>query len=295
MNIQQLKPDGARYIDPNAPLDKQTAVLRELIKNPPENSRTISFSPVLSDWILTELLGSTNRKKKPARIKRYAAAMEREAWHLTGETIVFGKSGLLLDGQNRFAACVRAGIPFRTYVVFGIDDSVFVTINSGKARTPSDTFHTSGVVHPQIVSPAVRWIMLYENGNPTARTSFSNQEMFDFWKTKTDEDRLALAIERAMKAVKAIPLGTLAAHLYLFDKKHPPTAKRFADDLAKNVRGGRKLSDMLVRARKQNMGRLHDVWINAIVVSAWNAYRANETVTTRHLRWTEAKEYPTIA
>jgi hypothetical protein len=296
-SLHKLSEDvtGPRYIDPNAPLAKQIAVLTDLIKNPPENSRVIVFSPSLAEWVLDER-NPRNRKLKPARIKRYAEAMAEDAWLLTGETIIFSKEGLLLDGQNRMAASLRSGKAFRTHVVFGIRDGVFVALNSGKARTPSDTFLKAGAPHPEIVAPCIRWLMIYATGNPSNRAlTFSNQEMWEFYKTRVDHNRLALAVERTINAIKMVPRGTLAAHFYLFDQQHAPTAKRFADDAAKGIRGFSKLAAKLTHLRKQNMGRMQEAWLNALLVQTWNAYRAGQTVTAKHLNWHENKEYPTIA
>lgn len=292
--LPALKP--VRFINPNEPLAKQVETLTELIKNPPENSRIIVFSPELAQWVVTERVGTGNRKKKPARIRRYSEAMAQDDWLLTGETVIFGKSGLLLDGQNRMSACVRAGKRFRTHVVFGIDDTVFIALNSGKARTSADTFQTAGVANYGVAAPAVRWLMIYDQGSPINRSlSFANQEMFEFYKRSIDQEKFALAVDRALAAVKVVPRGTLAAHLYLFDQKHQATARRLAEDFAKGQRGPLKLAGKLKILRKQNLGRIHEVWLNALLIKMWNAYRAGKTVTAGHLSWNEDQEYPTIA
>jgi hypothetical protein len=289
-------PHAPRFINPNDPIEKQIETLILLCKNPPENSRVITFSPTLAEWLRDNRVGTGNRKEKPVRIRRYAEAMEREEWLLTGETIIFGKSGLLLDGQNRILACIRAGKNFRSHVVFGIDETVFVAMNSGKSRTPSDTFKTGGIEHAGIVAPAVRWLMIYASGTPDNRgVTFSNQEMFDYYKEKVDPEQLEVAISRALQAIKVIPLGTLAAHFYLFERKHAPTARRLATDFAKGQRGPLKLSNIFRELRKQNLGRVHETWRNALLVKMWNAYRSGESITKRTLSWSDGQEYPTIA
>jgi hypothetical protein len=147
----------------------------------------------------------------------------------------------------------------------------------------------------EIVAPAVRWLMLYQSGNVASRASYSNQEMFEFYREKVDEQLLAEAVASAKKAGKAVPRGALAAHFYLFEKKHPPTLKKLAADFDKNQRGARKLVEFLSKARKQNLGRLNDIWINALLIQVWNAYRAGRLVTAKDLKWNETKEYPAIA
>jgi hypothetical protein len=284
-----------RFVDPNAPLHKQQEMFEALLKNPPENSRTIAISPQLAAWILDKYNNKGNRKRKPARIRRYAEAMDRGEWLLTGEPLIFGVSCNCLDGQNRLASSVRSGKTFLTDVRFGISDEAFIAINSGKSRTSGDAFYTASISDHEIVAPAVRWLMLYRAGNVMSRASFSNQEMFEFYREKVDEESLSQAVACAKKAGKAVPRGALAAHFYLFEKKHPATMKRLAADFDKNQRGARKLMQFLEKARKQNLGRLNDLWINALLIQVWNAYRAGRLVTAKDLKWNETKEYPAIA
>ena len=289
-------PKAPRFIDPNAPLQQQIEMLTELIRNPPENSRIITFTPALADWVLTTLNGA-NRKPKPARIKRYAEAMANDEWYLTGETIVFsrGRRGLMLDGQNRLEACRKSNKRFRTHVVFGIDDAVFAVINTAKARTPSDMFQKQGKPYPAVLAAAVRWLMNYVAEKPMQRLSYSNQELWAYYQ-KLDENLITKVVEEAHATSKVFPRGALAAHLYLFEQKHPATKRKLTDDLSHNRRGAGKLAKVFSDRRKNNMGRVNDIWVNALLVLTWNAYRKGETPTARTLKWDSAeKEYPEIA
>ena len=182
---------------------------------------------------------------------------------------------------------LRAGHSFRTYVVFGIADNVFAVLDSGKARTPNDAFFVAGVKSPEVVSAAVRWLMMYDVGKPASRASYSNQEMFNFYldRKKIDKKLLEEAVTQAKKASRLIPRGALAAHLYLFEKSHPPTVRKFTLDLDKNCNGARKLINMLARAAKNKQNLLLDNWRNAVLVQVWNAYRAGRPVTAKDLRW----------
>lgn len=288
---------GPRFIDPKAPLEKQIAVLLDLIKNSPENSRVITITPELSQWVLDNRLGR-QRKRKPARIKRYAIMMEEgpDGWVLSGDTVKFGRGGKCIDGQNRLAACFAAQKSFRTHVVFGIDDDAFDVIDSGKVRTPNDTLYTAGVAHSEIVTPAVRWINILKSDTPTDRgRSFSNQETLEYWKSQIDSERMERAVQWAMAAHKIIPRGSLAACLYLFDEKNPAAAKKFAADLAKVQRAGRKLVDKFGRLHRERVGRIHENLRNALIILAWNAFRANGPVAAKHLSWADGKQFPSIS
>ena len=87
--------------------------LLRLIKNPPQGSLEFEFTPEIAEYVLSKL-NLHNRPKKPVKIVQYAKDMQDKNWSITGETLKFGTDGLLKDGQNRLAACIRAQTPFRS-------------------------------------------------------------------------------------------------------------------------------------------------------------------------------------
>ena len=288
-----------RFIDPNAPLAKQQEMFMALMRDPPENSRVITIVPAMADWLITTFNvegAQGNRKKKPKRIERYSDSMKDGTWLLTGEPLIFGKQKLL-DGQNRLMGCVRSGKKFRTHVVFGIDDTVFSVINSGKSRTNGDTFFTAGVEDHAIVSGAVRWLMIYADGDPQARTSYSNQQVWDFYNDPShlNKEMLEKAVERSKKVSRILPRPAIAAHFYLFAKKSEKAAAKMAADFDKNQHGARKLTAYLATVKKKQQGRFNDVWVNAVIIGAWTAYRENRAVTMKDLTFKpETMDYPKI-
>lgn len=287
-----VKPEP-RFVNPNAPAETQYAQLMEFIKNPPENSRVIVITPGLAALILKNL-NSRNRKLRPTKIKRMGADMGASNWKLTGVPLIFSRGNILLDGQNRLTACVRSGVPFKTHVVFGIADEAFVVIDTGAGRTNPDAMKIDGVPYPEVHAQAVRWLMI-RNIDPLQRgLSFTNEEVLDYYRTGVDEESMGRAVKRAIAVHKPLPTGSLAAHLYLFEKSNAKAAARFAQDLADRRGGGLKLINKLTALRKQGMGRLHETQSNALIIQAWNAYRAGNAVSMSMLNWNENKEYPTI-
>ena len=286
---------GPRFIDPRSPVEQQRTQLDALIRQPPENSRVIVITPELAASILNDL-NSNNRKRRPAKIRRFADAMKADKFMLTGDTIKFGRSGVLLDGQNRLSSCVRSGVAFKTHVVFGIDDRAFSVIDINAVRNNPDTFQIAGITYPHVAAQAVRWLMISETDPSNRSRSIENEELLEFYKNemKIDQSRLAVAVSRAVSVGRVIPAGALAAHLYLFSQVHEKAAARFADDLAQHSGGARKLIEKLHKLRKQNVGRINEVQINALIIQAWTAYRKGEALTMKMLNWTETKDYPAI-
>jgi hypothetical protein len=280
-----------RFVDPKAPAAQQYEQLRSFINQPPEGSRVLIVTPGLAELVL-DRLNTNNRKRRPSNIKRFADAMLANNWTLTGDTIKFSrKSGLLLDGQNRLAGCVRSVKAFKTHVVFGIDDDAFSRIDAGATRTNPDTFTIAGVPYPAVTAAAVRWLII---GTDRGR-KVENQELLDYYNKHVETDRIEQAVRDAIAVGRVLPPGALAAHFYLFAAKNDRIMIKFATDLIKRRSGGRKLLEKIERLRQQQMRRVNELQINALTIQAWNAYRAGKSLTAAMLNWDENKEFPTIA
>jgi hypothetical protein len=129
-----LNADQPLAINEVADSDEQKTLdrIRHYIVTPPENSRVMTVTPTICPMLLEYNI--SNRPKKDKKILEYANYTMAGEWMLTGDTIKFSDAGLLRDGQNRLMACIKAGVPFRTHIVFGIDDKAFDRLDQGKNR-----------------------------------------------------------------------------------------------------------------------------------------------------------------
>ena len=291
-----------RKISASSPYAEQQAILENLIKRPPTNTRVIEFSPELAEFILTNL-NQNNRPRKLGKIKKYAEDMVSGIWGLTGDTIKFGTNGQLRDGQNRLAACMRAGKAFSTHVAFGIDPELFSRMDIGKNRTGGDVFKIAGIGYANHVAATVRWLMILTGDNPTDRgAQFSNEVLLKGYRERYDPDRLEHSVQVALKVKKTTrhPVGPLAALHYLFSEKHLNKADTFYDEWARGIAKGarapsRYLQIRLVDIARNNDGRMHENVRNALIIKAWNAYLANRAVTKAEMSHDPKGELPDIA
>lgn len=83
------------------------------------------------------------RTIKRSVIRSYAEDIKNGRWELNGEPIVFGKNGILKNGQHRLAAIVLANKPADILVVRGVDDSIS-KYDLGKKRTDTDILNAEG-------------------------------------------------------------------------------------------------------------------------------------------------------
>src|SRR4051812_48555336 len=209
MSVTSIKATNPSNSDTLPDLTSQQ--LSKWLTTPPENSRRVTIHPSLALEVLAEL-NKGNRTKKPEEIRRYAADMKAGNWKLTGESVKFGTDGMLKDGQNRLSACIQAGVPFGTHVVFGIDPEVFANMDRGKNRNPSDVFHIAQISYPGDTSATVRWLMLIDSGEAKARTTFQPDHLLrEYGELDAVKLETCVKIARKIKSLIKQPVGPLAA------------------------------------------------------------------------------------
>ena len=291
-----MAPSAAtKLISATTALTDALRVLDELIQTTPAGSPSVvmEFSPEVSHETL-EKRNDNNRKPRPNKIKRFASDLTDGFWILTGDTIKFGATGGLLDGQNRLRACVASGVPLLTHVVFGIDPVAFKYLDSGTVRTGGDTFKVAGVPNAEIAGKASRWLMIFDTPDMNRSIAIANAELFEYYQKRVNKSHFEGAITDAKKISRLIPTGTLAAMLYLFERRDAKTARIFAHDLEKGMRGGRTLLTRLRNLRKDSSGRINEKIVTAFTVMMWNSYRHGKLLRGSQLKWSDAEPHPVI-
>ena len=268
--------------------------LEKCIVTPPENSRIFTFTPGMSKYFVKKY-NLANRPKKPAKIKQFATDMDEGRWGLTGDTLKWSNSGILLDGQNRLFGCIEADTDFRTHVVFGIDSDLFVFMDRGKNRDGSDALAVKGVTNSGIVAAGIRWAELIDLGAVKGRATFLPYEILDLYENKHQkvEDWVTLAKKTAQ------PAGMMAAILYHCGKADHKDALDFAQGWASGQRQKpfqaiAKAESRIMEISTASSGRVHDVVRAAIITIAWNQYRANKAGRVKDFLWDLSMSFPKI-
>jgi hypothetical protein len=60
------------------------------------------------------------------------------------------------NGQHRIEACIRAGVPFKCFVVFGVEEDAFNFMDRGIARTAAHIFDIEKIPNAINVAAAAR-------------------------------------------------------------------------------------------------------------------------------------------
>ncbi len=118
-------------------------------------------------WLDTK--NSRNRPISQSTVDRYVQEMRAGNWKMNGQSVIFGVSGQLLNGQHRLKACVAANMPFTTVVVYGIADETFDTIDDGNKRSLPDVLAIRGEGLPILLAAGVRFLWIYATGQIETR------------------------------------------------------------------------------------------------------------------------------
>jgi len=112
-----------------------------------------------------------------------------------------------------------------------------------------------------------------------------------------EKERLEKCASWANRASSVLAPGALTAHLFRFGAIDPALTEEFANQLAKGnekIGGAKTLINVLTKLRQQNLGRIHELQVNALLIKTWNTLRKGDRVNEKTLTWTTQEEFPEI-
>ena len=247
------------------------------------------ISPQRASQMLS--LNTHNRPVSRFHVDRLASAMERGQWKTTGQGIQMNGTRLL-DGQHRLMAVVQSGVTVDMLVCYDVPCEAFTVIDTGKARTPSDSLSMMGVDNYKVVSSGSRMVMAYDGGalspsrstgGGTSKWSVTNEDICEFVRSNLRIVDLSNVIMDGIrgKTFGCRPSAVLASY-FIFDRIDTEDAEYFVD----KWKTGAGLDDdspiLLLRRQFSNyLARFQTVGPNVAMCfafKAWNAYRTNTTV-----------------
>lgn len=285
-----------------------TLVEKSLFKASEVRDTTVrSFLALVTPELAAVALSTSkgNRSLRPTAIAQMASQMGKGEWALTGEPIIFGLDGSLIDGHHRLNAVVLSGVSILSLVVEGIPQGAFAYIDIGIIRTPGDIFGLAGIVDANNSAAAVRAMLEYSAavgsigiGGLVGARNPSKAYLMELW--KKDEEQwqeaasLAGRIYKSLHASRAMMTGMV----FLFLSVDSQTARAFCEDVisgAELVEGNAALTfrNNLMRASNNKMSESNRRSLMVKFCQCWNAYRKGQKLmVTRH---NEAQPIPNFA
>lgn len=246
-----------------------------------------------------ELIGSNiehQRKVSRNNLSKLESDMLHDRFHLTGEPIIVGKSGKLLDGQHRIFAALNTRKGFWTVLVEGIDDLMFHLINTGKSRSLRDVLQIAGEKNSSNLSTTLVRLTEYLRSAQSVgmAAAVSSAEAFDVLAMMPNARESVALCHGSISDVAAC---SRIAWLHCLTQESCPC---LSTDFFTKLDSGEMLSASspiyLLRSRlvaeKQSKSRLPLREVLALIVKAWNAHAENKAIKV--LRWGDAEPFPAV-
>jgi len=251
------------------------------------------FNPQRALDIVTRHNG-TNRPVKKMYVRILADAIIADKWQLNGETIKFGADGMLYDGQHRLHAVILADKAIRSYVIHGLEEGVFDTIDRGFSRKNSDLLARAGYANYCALAAAIRWMWLLDGDS--LRSPDKRMREDEVIGIATAHPRLGESVTKAIAVKKVMQVSICALCHYQFSAKDPQLADRFIKAIADGENLGKSnpfylLREILLGNRKTNR-KLLPMVVLCMCRKAWNAARTGKTI--KNLSWKVNENIPGV-
>jgi hypothetical protein len=198
--------------------------------------KTEIITPAKAETLLK--FNNNNRPVSKAMVDIYAKEILANKWVITGDTIKFGITGNLIDGQHRLKAIIKANKPIETIVAYDVDDSVFKVIDTGKKRTAADCLAIEGYKNWTVMAAALNLLHRYETGlmdnvscygNMSGRT---NNEIITLLAIEHPGMEVATSEAKALRNLRPlIPTSAVAFTYYILSKIDEEMAREFFNGL----------------------------------------------------------------
>ena len=259
-------------------------------------SEIVQVTPELAaQWL--EAAGP-NRPVHQATVERLAVDMCEGAWHLNGDRIRFDETGALRDGRHRLSAVIASKKTVPMEIVRGISEDAVRTVDTGRSRSFADALFIDNVPNAQALAATAKWIWRYDSGalkGPSRQPSHT--ELRD---VIARHPGIQDALREVQRSSEFQPQSAIA-FVYTHAKEH---MLRKAAQWLEALQEGENLtrSNPVWQLRRKLGSRraitapLRPIEVAALVAKSWNAFAANEELTS--LSWSDtgraAEEFPTV-
>ena len=225
-----------------------------------------------------------NRRLSESDVLTYSKDMLRGQWILTPQGISIDSDGMLLDGQHRLNAVIKANIPIDMYVFENVDNNAFKVFDTGKKRSASDVLYISGIKNANNISAGLKKYIALKNKTNTLKggmmlTRVSNIDVLDEY-NKSPElfQELHSIVYKCYLKLRIISASDIFAYVYYLikEKKHTKelvqsffTQLHYNDNVENNTIN--ILRDKLLNSLLSSI-KITGKMKHVLIVKTWNAF-----------------------
>jgi hypothetical protein len=186
---------------------------------------------------------TNNRKLSKTSVARWAGEMLAGRWDPDASDIKFSRTGELIDGQHRLAACIKAGVPFPSTVKTGLSLDTKRRVDIGKKRGVADTFQIEGVAHANQVAASINLRLRYEDAeskglkldtSPSMRrdvVALSPDAALEYLRQHPEHEKVAALADQMYKVGPGITRSVWLAFLAMASAQEEADMRQFADEV----------------------------------------------------------------
>lgn len=239
-------------------------------------------------------LNDKNRKLSQTAITFYAEQIKLNLWMMTGETVIYGRTGALLNGQHRYHAIIQAGKAAPILIVRGISDDSFKAIDRGKGRTMSDILSIKGEINTNQLASAAGLVEAFFRTGRIGKVRAGRHYYHQIESTLNQHPGLRDSVHYIAGSQRLFTMGSpsmQSALHYLMTSVDPDCARWFWDRLLSGAELASGNPILLLRNLVlKNHSAVQKYSLDQIArytIKAWNLYAKGETKTLLHVRENE--------
>jgi hypothetical protein len=256
---------------------------------------------VITPDVAQRMLKSNVHNRNMKRVG-YVQDMLDGAWSLNGSTIVFSNTGLLLDGQNRLMACVRANKPFTTIVVRGIAFAAQESMDIGPSRTLSDMLALRGYPNSSTLAAIAGTLARVDRHGEIEygfyrvhSDTFTRRELLTYVEENYDKYHMANIVNYARRvSTKKEPTSMWGVLIREFLKSGEDNTTEFISQVNESKKPSDQVFMLLkkLKANRESTKSEQQKIIAAWIIKTWNAWMKGVPVTPNTLRLTLGGAHP---
>jgi hypothetical protein len=246
-------------------------------------------------------LNTENRPVKKRLLQRYTSDMKEGRWIFSGNMVKYDWNMVQRDGQHSLLATIESDTVQVFNIQTGLDPKSFNVMDIGGSRSAGDILAMKGFESYNILSAAIKTIMMYERSNRIKKyvhnASIPNADV-DRFSEKKNEMKTLSEYSKEVLRLRAIKKGVFMAPAtwvflwYILAKKDKEQAAEFVEKLStgENISMQKNAPIYLLRELLTQFGTEHIGVLRSggtmvtelkirYVFRAWNAWRNREKIT----------------
>jgi hypothetical protein len=259
------------------------------------------------DWMQKNF---SNRNLSKMHVNFLRSQMDRGEWVFAADPIRFsGKFERLIDGQHRLTAFIQSTMKeMRVLVVYGLDESVFDNMDTGKIRSAGDLLSSMGYDDANTLSSVIKMIKMVKQGLVGVRDAhgggglrrgkkgITNHEVNLFLQSNPKIVDVTRQGVRWYRSFPVLGKSEYGCFYFVFSEKDPDMAFEFLDSFAKGA-NLTESSPIFVLRKKMESNKISSTKMVAkmkqsLIIQAWNLYRQGKEA--KQLRFNPGDDLPKI-